>query len=580
MNRARRLLAFLLATLLLPVVSARASGIGSHRQVLDFTKSEEVRGRAIWSPADRLDLTDGGLGWDGAPNSCYDGWVQTSEPMAVGTSWRPARSASIRVSIHRDREWRTPEGLTIRVMGTLYARYSPDATHWSDWQQLSRAESDGEEERLVHHGFLSVPRRQSEPYDALVREYARRDVPWKSDEEAAVRWILEKDPEFLARTLPFVGYVQLLYETSIYGGHRIRKVVLDASYVIPGVHHSPKLKEAAAGRWNSPWRFRSLTDPEFEEPDWTHVTDDGRLHVASDAADESLDLEGTAVTDAGLAPVAGLEELRALKLRATAVTDSGLEHIADLAKLESLDLSRTETTDAGFANLRGLTALRTLNLAQTGLTDRGVSFLDRLTALEDLDLLGTRITSKGLETVGRLTKLRALCLWSTRVTDEGLAHLRGLKDLRSLSLGGGGPGVTDAGVRHLAALERLEELVLSGTRITDAALPILGKTTALKHLSLNGTEVTDAGLEHLKRLAGLKSLRIAGTDVTDAGLVHLRKLRSLEVLWLHDTRITDAGLAHLRGLTDLRELTVSGTAVTDAAVEKLKRALPKLKTIW
>ena len=34
---------------------------------------------------------------------------------------------------------------------------------------------------------------------AVVSEYSSLDVPWKSDEEAAVKWILEREPDFFEK---------------------------------------------------------------------------------------------------------------------------------------------------------------------------------------------------------------------------------------------------------------------------------------------------------------------------------------------------------------------------------------------
>ncbi|MBN2585685.1 MAG: hypothetical protein JXR55_00180 [Candidatus Fermentibacteraceae bacterium] len=46
---------------------------------------------------------------------------------------------------------------------------------------------------------------EREDYDALLREFAELDVPWKSYEDAACRWIVEGDPGFFENSLPFLG---------------------------------------------------------------------------------------------------------------------------------------------------------------------------------------------------------------------------------------------------------------------------------------------------------------------------------------------------------------------------------------
>jgi hypothetical protein len=91
----------------------------------------------------------------------------------------------------------------------------------------------------------------------LLSEYSRLDVPWKSDEEAAVRWILERRPDFFSTDLPFIGYIEFLFEGSIHGGQRIRTFEASVSYGMSGLHSPPKDRNAYKDRDSSPWRFRA-----------------------------------------------------------------------------------------------------------------------------------------------------------------------------------------------------------------------------------------------------------------------------------------------------------------------------------
>ncbi len=104
-------------------------------------------------------------------------------------------------------------------------------------------------------GAISVPQKEQEEYGAKLREYSRLDVPWGSDEEAAVKWIVAGDPGFFARHLPFMGYLQFLYEQSLAGDERIERLEIQVWYGAGGLHMSPKVEPKWEER-NGPWRFK------------------------------------------------------------------------------------------------------------------------------------------------------------------------------------------------------------------------------------------------------------------------------------------------------------------------------------
>ena len=82
-------------------------------------------------------------------------------------------------------------------------------------------------------------------------------LPWKSDEEALVKWILKKDPEFFSHSIPFIGYLQFLYETSLSKGLRITKFYAIANFGVGGLGSLPKDENDNnyKGRDDFPWRF-------------------------------------------------------------------------------------------------------------------------------------------------------------------------------------------------------------------------------------------------------------------------------------------------------------------------------------
>jgi len=248
-----------LAGLLFVVSTADASILGNQSLEIDFTKPDEAREKATWSDPDHLTCTARGFGLEAEDNACRDGWLQTMS-VGVGTTWRPTHSASLRVTLKpARRKVELPNGQTyVPAIPSLYARHSPDAVHWSDWQPLTYnpdpAVSKG---AVVYHGQLGTPRRNREAYDKYWQEYRKLDVSWVDDEEALCTWILKRDPDFFANNRPFVGYVQFLMEDCFPGGQRIESLSATMSWAVNGMHQSPK--DPHTERRHSDmkgWRFR------------------------------------------------------------------------------------------------------------------------------------------------------------------------------------------------------------------------------------------------------------------------------------------------------------------------------------
>jgi hypothetical protein len=231
---------------------------GFNRLSIDFTKQEDAAAKATWSRPDKLAITAQGLGWDGPAAESIKGWIQT-KPHAVGLSWRPASSVSLNVTIEP-----TPKPMTLNsgetstpYTGTVYARFSPDAKHWSTWQALNTLhpipkDSNGR----LFTGALSVPMRERAEYLGFFEAYSKLDVPWTDDEEAMVKWILARDARFFERSLPFIGYVEFLFEVPFHGGRRVASLKADVGYGMSGLHSKAKDTNAALNR-DVPWRFKS-----------------------------------------------------------------------------------------------------------------------------------------------------------------------------------------------------------------------------------------------------------------------------------------------------------------------------------
>jgi len=170
----------------------------------------------------------------------------------------------------------------------MFVRFSPDARNWSNWQVLvrqaprDRPDPKDRADATPHYvGRLAVPRRDTERYDEYLRQYRALDVPWTSDEEAAVKWILEQEPDFFERALPFVGYVQFLYEARPYGGQRLKALRFEMGWTVSGIHSPPRKGSAPNDLFVLPdgdfymdfthWKFRAQpsTDAADEQPEGT-----------------------------------------------------------------------------------------------------------------------------------------------------------------------------------------------------------------------------------------------------------------------------------------------------------------------
>jgi hypothetical protein len=238
--------------------SANATIAGFNEFVASFTNSALAVNNVTWSEPDKVVISTNGLGWDGQTNESRDFWIQ-SIPVAIGTSWRPAQGANVSIEIAPQIK---PKIISIGQSnivyvpygGSVFVRYSPDKKHWSSWQSLEEQRDPGT--NRVFHGSIEVPRIEQKKYFELFTEYSALDVDWKSDEEAAVKWILQREPDFFEKQLPFVGYVQFRMEGSLSGGQRIEKIRMQLGWAVGGLHSIPKNPEVEKNR-HGEWRFQA-----------------------------------------------------------------------------------------------------------------------------------------------------------------------------------------------------------------------------------------------------------------------------------------------------------------------------------
>jgi len=256
------------AVFLVVAPGSYASIEGFQQIKIDFTNPGEAEIKARWSEPDKITVSKDGLGWDGDGAASRDGWIQT-KPIALGFSWRPTYAISVRFAIQPPpHEFALQNGQkTTPDAGDVYVRYSPDLKHWSSWQALQRSEPQSLEEKKkpgrYYSGMTRVPYVERNEYSKLVSDYSKMDVPWKSDEEAAVQWILNRDPEFFSKHIPFIGYAEFLFEGGFRGGQRIQSLKAEVSYGMGGMH-SPPRDDAVYKNRDVPWRYEDRKDVKAE----------------------------------------------------------------------------------------------------------------------------------------------------------------------------------------------------------------------------------------------------------------------------------------------------------------------------
>jgi hypothetical protein len=258
-NKMKKIIAFVLLTFIISGNNVYATISGMNDLKINFTDNNDAKAKAVWSEPDKININQNGLGWDGQQNGSRDIWIQTI-PMAIGLSWRPAQSANVTVEIEPEVNSITlPNGQTYTpYIGSIFVRYGPDGKHWSSWQAMDypRPPNKAATERKFT-AFINIPQREREEYNIYMRKYWKLDVPWTSDEEALVKWILEQDPNFFSKSIPFAGYLQFLYEDSQPAGQRITKLHATANFGLSGLHQPPKDKDVYKEREDIPWRFKA-----------------------------------------------------------------------------------------------------------------------------------------------------------------------------------------------------------------------------------------------------------------------------------------------------------------------------------
>ncbi|MBL7214372.1 MAG: hypothetical protein ISS71_01705 [Phycisphaerae bacterium] len=245
------------------IFSAQGVIIISDEFTVDFTDPNAIREHTVtWTPQKKVQQTDEGLVFPNPSNATSVDFGLLTKPYAIGLSWRPTYGATLGVEL-------TPLGEETKFSGgtlhpsfySVYVRYSPDLKNWSSWHALQDKHPDWQARKKagIHQFYiqLQVPHKERQKYNDYFSQYLKMDVPWQSDEEAMVKWMLTKEPDFFKKHIPFIGYIQFLCEASMWANQPLSQMKISIGWGVGGLHSLPKDESVYKNRDNIPWRYKS-----------------------------------------------------------------------------------------------------------------------------------------------------------------------------------------------------------------------------------------------------------------------------------------------------------------------------------
>ncbi|MBI3878858.1 MAG: hypothetical protein HY301_02185 [Verrucomicrobia bacterium] len=221
--------------------------------VVDLTKPQEATNHASWGADCCLTNTARGLGVGDNAGTSANGWIHT-KPLAVAIHNEPAQHLNLRVTIEYAPSEPSSTQRKAPFPTYVFARYSPDLKHWSTWHFIESLEKTvtfytkfiGLDE-ILFQGRLVVPRSERVEFEKEYFKFTSRRKT--SDQEEFVNDLIKREPKFFERSLPFIGYVEVLFEGSVKAGVPIKKLKVEASCTLSGMNF--------LGNDRSPWRFKA-----------------------------------------------------------------------------------------------------------------------------------------------------------------------------------------------------------------------------------------------------------------------------------------------------------------------------------
>lgn len=206
------------------LMAGRAGSLGWEKAPFVFAK-EKRSAASTWSKESTL--TDEGL----VPSKVGEFWLQTDK-MPAGKAWRPPTAAHVSLSI---------DAMNIPNTLNVFVRYGCDGTHWSTWQIMAESKAKDDSKLPSYECKLQIPSVAQARFTELYYAWLKTKPNWSSDKDALCRWIAQEHPRFFEKEIPVIGYLQFRLED--YNGNRsmlLRKLVVDASWGVGGLHSVPK----------------------------------------------------------------------------------------------------------------------------------------------------------------------------------------------------------------------------------------------------------------------------------------------------------------------------------------------------
>ena len=174
-----------------------------------------------------------------------------------------------------------------------------------------------------------------------------------------------------------------------------------------------------------------------------------------------------------------------------------------------------------------------IDLSQWHGSDKDLKILRAFICMRKYDFLWLKMppgtTDSTLVYLDDLAKLDELILSSTRITDRGLSHLKNLRHLRRVDFSH--TAVSAAGIASLLPRRPYFEATVSGGHV-DFEVTVCWGHVVRDQIKLEGPGVDDAALGKFASLMDSFSIELLKTNVTDAGLRELEGMRALSRLTL------------------------------------------------
>lgn len=215
-----------------------------------------------WGPKKNLSMNAEGLGFDGSVRSSRSGWI-LSKPIAVSLYHKTISSIRMTVTLEGEFGKFHDNGMdVISYPGNIYVRYSPDRVNWTSWMHTNSPINNKYAKGIIKNDkfsyMLSVPKRNRQAYREYLKKYTDLGLQTKSQNghEGLVLWILEQDSDFFKKEMPFIGYVQILYEQDFQGGKRLKNIHVHFGIGVSGLSIFPLNNRAEL--FDTYWRIHEL----------------------------------------------------------------------------------------------------------------------------------------------------------------------------------------------------------------------------------------------------------------------------------------------------------------------------------